>query len=41
MLAGQYPESFQYPGGEWNLRNIPEIPSDQGAVTLIADIRGG
>ncbi|ACH62228.1 phosphoribosyl pyrophosphate transferase [Mycobacterium phage Myrna] len=40
MLAGQYPESFQYPGGEWNLRNIPEIPSDQGAVTLIADVRG-
>ncbi|ASZ74808.1 ribose-phosphate pyrophosphokinase [Mycobacterium phage Phabba] len=40
MIPKQYPESFQYPGGEWSLRNIPEIPSDQGAVTLIADMRG-
>lgn len=40
MLAGLYPEAFQFPGGEWHLRNIPPIPTDQGAVTLIADVRG-
>lgn len=40
MLEGVYPEAFQFPGGEWHLRDIPEIPLDQGAVTFIADWRG-
>lgn len=40
MLPGLYPEPFQYPGGEWSLRNIPDVPGDQGQVTFIADVRG-
>lgn len=40
MIPHTYPEPFQYPGGEWDLRHVPEIPADQGKVTLIADVRG-
>jgi len=40
MASGVYPEAFQFPGGEWHLRNIPEFPTDEGRVTLIADVRG-
>lgn len=40
MVAGVYPESFRFPGGEWHLRNLPELPTDEGQVTLIADMRG-
>ena len=39
LLPGVYPESFQFPGGEWHLRDIPSFPEDE-KVTLIADVRG-
>jgi ribose-phosphate pyrophosphokinase len=39
VLTGK-PEAFRFPGGEWHLRNLPEIPSNRGQVTFIADWRG-
>lgn len=40
MIAGVYPEIFQFPGGEWHLRNIPEIKLEWGKVTYIASVHG-
>ncbi|QZE10570.1 phosphoribosyl transferase [Mycobacterium phage ScoobyDoobyDoo] len=40
MLPWQYPEVFQYPGGEWSIGKMPAFPDDQGRITLIADMRG-
>lgn len=45
LVPKTYPEAFQFPGGEWDLRNIPALEgypeqSDKLPVTLIADVRG-
>lgn len=40
LIPGLYPEPFQFPGGEWDLRHVPEVSPNEGIVTLIADMRG-
>lgn len=45
LVPKTHPEAFQFPGGEWHLRDIPKFcgypeQDEDRPVTLIADIRG-
>jgi len=40
-VPGLQPEVFQFPGGEWHLRNIPEYDGEWGLNPVyVADVRG-